>query len=429
MKYIDDFLLLGNANFFYELYLFMFVTFMWCQKRDHFWIKAILLGACGSLFYFMPSLHAGSFSFVFLLVFTYFVICAMLLYKTNWFGLLILTSGAWAMQHMAWNLLLLFFDEILADVDLVNPLPLVLYLLFYAITFVGFGVLFYRRKDMLKFDRFDLKTLIGSLILLVTSVFLSYYVAQWNWATRLYSVCITVVCILIDIGFFDKTKYEFEKAQIENDNNALKMMINEQAKLYEIHRQNYDLLNAKIHDVKHQIKVIKSLGPEAQKAYLSDLEKVIDIYGNSAKTGNSILDVILNEKSLYCYSKNIPFTYICDGKAVDVLKAEDLMPLFGNLIDNAIEAASKEKEEDRFIKLTAMNKKNFLCIHIENCCTGKVNFAGALPSTTKGDINEHGYGSKSIQFIVNKYHGTFEFKKIDDVFSVNISIPLTPEKS
>jgi len=65
-----------------------------------------------------------------------------------------------------------------------------------------------------------------------------------------------------------------------------------------------------------------------------------------------------------------------------------------------------------------------LSIHIQNYYHGKIIFDNDLSITTKGDIRYHGFGTKSIKMIVEKYKGTLSFNIIKDIFSLNILFPI-----
>ena len=56
-------------------------------------------------------------------------------------------------------------------------------------------------------------------------------------------------------------------------------------------------------------------------------------------TGNHALDVILTEKSLICKQKEIKLTCMADGKQLAFMQTTDLYSIFGNLLNNSIEAA------------------------------------------------------------------------------------------
>lgn len=428
MHYIKEILFLNNANFFLELFLFTIICFINVKKRKYFYIKLTICALLGLLFYFLPSFSVGGFSFAYSIVYVYIVICCFILYDTNFLTLFTLTVCAWAMQHLAWNVCLLFLDNVFKKIELPKGIPTLIYLLCIIVVAFTIGIVFYKKKDYFNIVKPNAQTLVGSITLLFITVFLSAFVPivdEWTWIYRLYSISIALIIVLMDIGVFDQTRAEKEKLMIENDNKILKELIKEQAHQQQINKETYDIVNMKVHDIKNQINVIMSMDHNEQKKCLDDLKEAIDIYGSLAKTGNEILDVILNQKSLICNSKRIKFTYICDAESLGIFTPENMTSLFGNLIDNAIEATSFESEDNRFIKLTAMNRKNFLCIHIENYCSTKMKFKDGLPLTTKEDTSEHGFGTRSIRYIVNKYNGQLKMTYNNNIFSVNILIPTT----
>ena len=74
----------------------------------------------------------------------------------------------------------------------------------------------------------------------------------------------------------------------------------------------------------------------------------MQIYSAIVRTGNEILDTILTEKSLICENSGIHISCVADGSLLAFMNPVDLYTLFGNALDNAIEAVrkleSKEKE-------------------------------------------------------------------------------------
>lgn len=56
-------------------------------------------------------------------------------------------------------------------------------------------------------------------------------------------------------------------------------------------------------------------------------------------TGNDALDAILSEKGLACEQGGIAFRCMADGAAVGFMAPTDIYSLFGNALDNAIEAS------------------------------------------------------------------------------------------
>ena len=129
---------------------------------------------------------------------------------------------------------------------------------------------------------------------------------------------------------------------------------------------------------------------------------------------------------MYCKKNQITLTYIADGEKLNFMEESDIYSLFGNALDNALEAVIKIKEYDkRIIELKIHAVNDLLTINIRNSYEGKINFDDdGLPITTKEDSSYHGYGVKSIYLIVDKYNGNVSFKEKNNMFSLNILIPL-----
>ena len=69
-------------------------------------------------------------------------------------------------------------------------------------------------------------------------------------------------------------------------------------------------------------------------------------------------------------------------------------------------------------------RQDVMGIHIENYCENELKFRDGLPISTKGDDNYHGFGMKSIQYVVEKYGGNLVVNLEDKIFSVDIIFPV-----
>ena len=119
---------------------------------------------------------------------------------------------------------------------------------------------------------------------------------------------------------------------------------------------------------------------------------------------------------------------MADGKKLSFMRSSDLYALFGNIIDNAIEAVSVLDEDKRTISLSVSEKSGFIVINIYNRYDGELSFESGLPRTTKSDESMHGFGMKSVQATCEKYGGSMSIRTDKNVFNLNIIIPKTEEK-
>ena len=205
----------------------------------------------------------------------------------------------------------------------------------------------------------------------------------------------------------------------------LQHAVRQGARQYEISKDTIDLINVKCHDIKYKLGSLLARGDSLTSEAVADLQKSISIYDTRVSAGNKILDVLFTEKSLYCEQNGITFSCMADGSKLEFMEDGDLYCLFGNIIDNALEAVNNVPErERRVINLVVKAKNCMLTVQEENYFEGELTFKDGLPCTTKGDKNYHGFGTRSMRMIVNKYGGAFSARAEGGVYYLNIVFPL-----
>lgn len=240
---------------------------------------------------------------------------------------------------------------------------------------------------------------------------------------------IFIIRTLADFGgvgmlFAYHMQLHMTRTQMEKD--YLQHLLQMQYDNYRISADTVELVNQKYHDLKHQIRILRSTESEAEKnAYLDRMEEEIRVYEAQNKTGNKVLDIILTTKSLQCQKQGISLTCVAEGAELDFMHPMDISALFGNALDNAIESVSKIADIDkRLIHVSVSRQKNFLRIRIENCYEGRILFADGIPKTHKKDHQFHGYGMKSIRRIAEQYGGSMTVETKDQWFELRVLLPL-----
>ena len=182
----------------------------------------------------------------------------------------------------------------------------------------------------------------------------------------------------------------------------------------------------KAHDLRHQIHTLAGGEKGVDSRVLADLSHEVDIYDSVVKSGNDALDTILTEKSLYCESRGITLGCIVDGASLNFMPAADLYSLFGNALENAIEAVERlDDPERRSVGLTVKRAGDMVSIHVENYFDGKVEFGSeGLPLSRKGDSLNHGYGVRSMRMIVEAAGGSLTTRATGDVFDLDVLLPV-----
>ena len=218
---------------------------------------------------------------------------------------------------------------------------------------------------------------------------------------------------------------QVKEIQIRFEKETLHNIMEMQYKNYQLSKENIDMVNRKYHDLKHQINLLKTQAYVGKStSYLEKMEREIRVYETQHKTGNQILDAVLTNKAMICQNKEIELKFIVDGGALSFMEDMDVSALFGNMLDNAIESAEKQREKQkRLIWLYVTKEKQFVRIRTENYCDEKIQFKNGMPVTTKKDRRLHGYGMKSIKSTVEKYHGSVVAAQENNWFELKILLP------
>lgn len=333
---------------------------------------------------------------------------------------------ALATQHLSYVL----YDDVLAlsgwaydsvqAVAIISAVMLLVYLAAY--------YLFVRKMKQhpeLSFQNRE-NLIVGGLLILFTIVIkfiMEPYLSARSMTKRyvlvsIYDIVCCVLALMLERGLFRNQALTDEK-------NFLTQLVHMQEEQYRTSKANVEMVNIKCHDMKHQISHITSTtDPDA----IRELEQIISVYDSSLQTGNEILDVCLMEKKLLCEKNSIKLDCIANGQCLSFMQPSDLFSLFGNALDNAMEAVCKlDDVEKRIIFVSVKEELGMAIIHVENNYTGELIMADGIPRTSKDDEFYHGYGVKSIRMVVEKYDGNMALLPQNGIFNLNITIPVPEE--
>lgn len=433
-------LLIAESLFFFRL-----------EKRSRFVIRVI---CCYALCYlaavFFPlnteiSYTAWYVSLMFFVLFFVSLLCFFFVFKISFLNAFFCTVTAYTAQHLSYELVSLVFSMFGVAVGKSaygdQPLNFAelgggtfwfifgyidIFVLIYGIIYIVLA----RRMEkgsVLKIKSYSLLLLSGLILLvdIILNASVIYveegYSSVYETVTCIYNIisCILVFYIQVSMITIKDLRNEMETiGEILRQSNAQ----------YASTKKNIDLINMKCHDLKYQIRQFAERGVDDET--VKEIENLIAIYDAKVKTGNEVLDVILTEKSLECYKNGIKLSCMTDCAALDFVKEGDLFVLFGNLIDNAIEAVGELDDPDKkCIGLNVHTEKGFISISTENYFKGGIKYSeDGLPATTKSNGDFHGFGIKSMRTVVEQYGGNLNVVISDDIFRLNIIIPVKTKK-
>ena len=180
------------------------------------------------------------------------------------------------------------------------------------------------------------------------------------------------------------------------------------------------------HDYHNHIQAMLALTdkPQQLRAYLLKLNSDLTTVDTVIKTGNVMVDAILNSKLSLIQSRQINL----HAKAVvpsDLRISEiDLCTVIGNLLDNAMEACLKqERDSERFVRVYIGILKKQLYISVQNSSGQQIKKSGKTYISTKNS-ESHGFGLKRIDRIVAKYDGYINRQNEEGIFATEVLLPL-----
>lgn len=237
--------------------------------------------------------------------------------------------------------------------------------------------------------------------------------------TTLLRVVHDLLCI-----FILYTEYELlYNRRVREDLLAMNRLRADELRHYQLTRQSIDAVNCKVHDLRHRLEDLERLGSISQDE-ATELMRDLHIYDTSIVTGNEVVDTILSEKGLLCEREGVELSCMADGPSLSFMSPTDAYALFGNALDNAMEAALMVTEQEkRSISLVVRRRGDMACIQVRNYYAEPLTLVDGLPQTTK-DRREHGYGTRSIRATAERYGGTATFSAADGTFCLDVLIPL-----
>ena len=234
--------------------------------------------------------------------------------------------------------------------------------------------------------------------------------------TIVYPICGAAVfssfgCMYLAAYIYDSMQTAYRVQQMETQRDYYKERISEEERVRSIY-----------HDLKNHLLVMESRqNTEETRQMAQTLRSQIEDYEDYVHTGNDFLDIILKDKAAKAREKQIDFSAMVDFNGIDFIEPLDISTIFGNAIDNAIEASEKLPEERRLVTVRAERVRDMLLIAVENNILPGIQ---APQGTTKKDRFAHGFGIPNIKKAAEKYGGQCSFQQEERTYRLKILIPI-----
>ena len=231
---------------------------------------------------------------------------------------------------------------------------------------------------------------------------------------------LTIFILIFLIVFLYSKNTMFLREQEQKDKMQI-AQLQQQFAYYQEKLKDEEKVRSVYHDMKNHLLVLqRQINSPETAEMVEKLQSQVAMYEDYEHTGNDILDIILKEKSETAREKHIALSVTADLNGVDFIEPLDVSTIFGNGLDNAIEASEKLPEEQRAILVKAGKMQNFFSVLIENNC---LQDSGNTKSrTTKNDDFLHGFGISNMRKAVEKYDGQLMTKCENGKFTLKILI-------
>ena len=290
---------------------------------------------------------------------------------------------------------------------------------------------------ILKFTDFRSKPNITSLILYLASptltAFILYVFMKMSLSFDLNSYAPFIIAGTLGIALMNFTSILL--FEISNTNAEAKIKLEMLENQLKTEKESYqrmlstaEELGRLRHDIKNHLVYVRGIiedgDSEQAEKYIETVETELSQTEKYMVTGNRTIDYVIASK----FSSNPHVTLVCTGHFGDMAGFDplDIAVLFGNLLDNAIEAVETVKSRIIEVRLSVYN--DYYNILISNPIDASVLKANPGLASTKADAHSHGFGIRSAERIVEKYGGIFEIFEERSRFCVQISLPFA-EKS
>ena len=284
------------------------------------------------------------------------------------------------------------------------------------------GVLLFILYMFLNTSRFSFKAGDwGALCLFPISQYALMY--GWLFSFRMYKVdrplffpIIMVACILADIGFFKTVSSISQRAALAAENNMLALQVESQEKHYAGLTAQYESIRRMRHDIANHINAVQSLFDSGRSEDAQDYLRDLKANSYDATLGlceNPVVDAFLHNKLEEVRACGIRVeTRIDLGLGLPVSNV-DLIRIFGNLIDNAVEACAGADAPELYIG----------CSKAHSCLV--INTRNSVKRSREKNINripglDRGIGKLVLADVAKKYNGSVSYKEQENCFCAEI---------
>lgn len=278
-----------------------------------------------------------------------------------------------------------------------------------------FSVLLGRYAREKQYVEIPLRYFIITLLVPTSSIYMMHHIflmAASHEEYSFFSVVAGILLLLVNYVIFTVYDRMGQATELRSQNR----LYEQQLELCSHHAEEREIYYIELrrmrHDMKNHLSGILGMVNAGQTKEAGEyIQKMLDDgigkrAGEISHTGNIVVDSLVNHKYALARREGIKFEAHVFLPSVLPFQSGHLAIIFGNLLENALEASRKIPAEQRYIILEATYVKETLQICIKNSSPEeqkKDNSGHYL--TTKEDTRYHGIGLASVEQALADYNG------------------------
>lgn len=234
---------------------------------------------------------------------------------------------------------------------------------------------------------------------------------------KAYVILVLLACVVMDVFLVQYVLAAAKREHLQRENLLLSEQMDAQISRYSAITTEYETVRHMRHDIAKHLSVMEALlkNGDTQEADQYIMELKSGSYQPSTQfCENPVADALLHSYTDRTASTGPRLEITAQVPARLGIKNSDLVCVLGNLLDNALEACPTEKSA--VIALRVVFTRGCLLVSIDNPVGHREERHCHIPEL------ERGVGTRILNHLAQKYHGTYEVSETGDQFHTQLTL-------
>lgn len=179
------------------------------------------------------------------------------------------------------------------------------------------------------------------------------------------------------------------------------------------------------HDMRHHLTILQSflsVGDTQQaQEYIHKVQSDVETITPKRFCENELVNLLCSSFQAKAERERVKLKVSAKIPGNITISDTELCSLLSNALENALHAAEKLAEQERWVELYCGVKRSNLLIEVKNPYAGVIEMKEGLPVSKQSG---HGYGCRSIHAIAQRHHGHCSFDAADGLFTLQVILPM-----